>query len=73
MPCGMRTAKCGDKELAFFQNWMSILKGSKENVLKIMIIFSKLVYISNNLLYILVLLPETLLKDPNEHILGPRN
>ena len=35
--------------------------------------FSKIVYILINLLYILVLLPETLLKDPNEHILGPRN
>ena len=62
----------GSKNWHFFQNWMSMLKGLKENVLKIMIIFSKLVYISISLLYILVPLPGTLLKDPNEHILGPR-
>ena len=40
MPCGVGTAKCEVKELSFFfQNWMSMLKGLKENVLKIMIIF----------------------------------
>jgi hypothetical protein len=39
MLCGMGTAKCGVKELTFFQNWTSMLKGLKENVLKMMIIF----------------------------------
>ena len=39
MLCGVETAKCGVKELTFLQNWTSMLKGSKENVLKMMIIF----------------------------------
>ena len=47
-----------------------MLKGLKENVLKMMIIFSKLVHISINLLYIFILLPET--SSKNSNILGTR-
>ena len=72
MPCGMGTAKCEVKELTFFQNWMNMLKGLKRKCFKNHDYFSKLVYISINSLYILILLPGTSFKDSNEHILGTR-